>query len=342
MRIIVLLPVILAAAPLCAAQGPAWRAVWVWSMPQRTEADLARIVHSARALGFNALLMLPPRDRIEFAARECHRAGMKLYLSTVFTGGEPGLRQVMTPAQEARVGQPFAEDYQHGGEPVRDDELLQTPLPCWNRPEVREHFARKVRDLAALPVDGLAFDFIGYRNYERCHCPVCEDDLAAFREGRPRLRGKAAERQWAEDVLVDFTNEMAAVARETRPDIGLTIHVYPVFRPNPYYGYRLDLDFTGETVAWFFRPHWPLEKVARRVADIVGRQGERFPGQRAAPFVAFDARKARNYRSARRVGAELGLIMDSAAGGLQVAELGYLLDRPLVARAVAEALGAGP
>lgn len=338
MRLAVLLAMLPIAAPPGAAEGPSWRAVWVWSMPQRTEADLAHIVQSARELGFNVLLMLPPRDKVEFMAQECRRAGMKLYLSTVFTGGEPGLQQVMTDAQEERVGRGFAEDYQVGGEPVRDDELLQTPLPCWNRPQVRELFAQKVRDLAALPADGLAFDFIGYRNYERCHCPVCEEHLAAFREAHPRLRRTAAERRWAEDVLVEFTHEMADVARKTRPGIGLTIHVYPFFRPNPYYGYRLNLDYTGETVAWFFRPHWSLQKVASRVADTVSRQGERFAGQRAAPFVGFDGRKARNYRSARRVGAELRLIVESGAEGLQVAELGYLLERPLVARAVAEAL----
>ena len=323
-----------------AEPGPlTWRAVWEWSMPKRTDQDLVKLVERAHALGFNALLMSPPSGKAQFLADQCHQRGVQLYVSTVFSGGDSAWQQAMTPAQERRATQPFGETYQEGGEPVSPDELMTSPQPCWARPEVREFFAAKVRELAALPVDGLAFDYIGYRNYERCYCPVCERSLVGYQQAHPGLALAVATDRWAEQVLVDFTNEMAAVARAARPDIKLTIHVYPVFRPNPCYGYRLNLDYVGETVSWFFRPHWPLAKVQDRIADVVGHQATRFPGEKAAPFVAFNAQQARDYRSARRVRTELEMVKHSGASALQMAELGYLLAKPLVAQAVAETLG---
>ncbi|NSW57124.1 MAG: hypothetical protein HPY44_14015 [Armatimonadetes bacterium] len=307
-------------------------------MPNKTDQDMACMAQAAQSLGFNTILALPPRDRIPALIEECHQRGISLYLSTVFSGGDASWRQVMTPEEEARAKLPFGIDYQIGGQPVSADELLQSPLPCWNRPEVREMGARKVLDLASLGADGLAFDCIGYRNYTRCHCPVCEEKLAEYRAEHPEMDAKTAEARWAEEVLVHFNNEMAAVAREAKPGIKLTTHVYPVFLPNPYYGYRLNLDYTGETVSWFFRPHWSLDTVRERAQGIVSRQGTVWPRQTAAPFVAFDARKHRDYRSARRIRQELRLVKDSGAKALQMAELGYILQYPGVARAVAREL----
>ncbi len=312
-----------------------WRAVWEWSLPKRTDADLVRLVESAQALGFNALLMSVPAGKEQFVADECHRRGMQLYLSTVFTGGDPTWQQAMTPTQEARLDLPLPADYQHGGEPLTAEEVLQSPLPCWNRQEVHTFFAQRVRRMAALPADGLAFDCIGYRNYERCHCPTCDAALRRARRTDPRMTVP----RWAEDVLVRFTNEMAEVARAARPLIGLTVHVYPVFAPNPYYGHRLNLHYTGETVSWFFHPHWPLTKVDARLQRVLQRQRSVWPDQTAAPFIGFDARQLRHYRSTRRVVQELEAVQQSGASALQMAELGYLLDKPLVAQAVAEKLG---
>lgn len=331
--------VLATAMALPASADLTWKAVWVWSMPNKTDQDMACMAQTAQSLGFNTVLALPPRDRIPPLIEECHQRGMSLYLSTVFSGGDASWRQVMTSEQEARVKLPFGVDYQIGGQPVSSDESLQSPLPCWNRPEVREMCAKKVRDLASLGADGLAFDCVGYRNYRRCHCALCEAELAEYRAAHPELDADTAEACWAEDVLVDFNNAMAAVAREAKPGIRLTTHVYPVFLPNPYYGYRLNLHYTGETVSWFFRPHWSLDTVRERTRHIVGRQGTVWPGQTAAPFVAFDARKHRDYRSARRIRQELRVVKESGASALQMAELGYILQYPGVARAVARELG---
>jgi len=191
-----------------------------------------------------------------------------------------------------------------------------------------------VTEYANLGVDGLAFDMVGYVNYHRCHCDVCEESL---RQAREKDHGLSVD-AWAEQVLVDFTNEMAQVARAANPDIELTAHLYPYFAPHPFYGYRLNIDHVGETVAWFFRPHWPLDKVRRQAEEVVGRQGTVWPKQTSAPFVGFYARPHRDFRSSTRVRREIEIIRESGAEAIQFAELGNLARKPAVAAAVAAAL----
>ena len=139
--------------------------------------------------------------------------------------------------------------------------------------------------------------------------------------------------------MVSFTNDMAAAARKTNPQIELTIHIYPWFQPDPYYGHKTDIDYVGQTVSWFFRPHWSLETVRDRTAQLIRDQHRCYRDHCAAPFIGFNAGKLRDYRSARRIRQELQIIRGSGAQALQVAELGYLLDKPLIAQAVAEELG---
>ncbi len=337
-----LLPVLPLAILLCspgvsAAQGDSslsWRGVWEWSMPKKTPEDMTRIADTCDRLGFNVLMASPPQTLARCLHQECHQRGIKLYRSTVFTGGDKDWRQVLLPEQQARFERPRLQTFQQGGEPFTPDELFSGHLPCFNRPRVREHFARMVAEYARGEVDGLAFDMVGYVNYRRCHCDLCDEDFAKRRLADPGLTQDA----WAEHVLMDFINEMAAVARETRPDIELSIHIYPYFAPNPYYGHRLDIDYVGETVAWFFRPHWPLEKVHRLVEDVVGKQGTAFSRQQAAPFIGFYSDPHRDFRSSTRVRKEIEAILAGGASAIQFAELGNLARKPAVASTVAAML----
>jgi len=333
-----LLPLLVLTSPLH-ADPLSWRGVWEWSLPKKTDADLVRIADSAQALGFNAIMMFPPPQSMAFMRDQCHERSMKLYLSTVFVGGKREWQQVMLPEEERRAAEAPPEDYMYGGEPVRAGEVFSSKQPCYNRPEVRDYFRQMVVKNAQQPVDGLAFDAVGFQNYRRCHCPLCEAKLAAYRKSHPCVPEERAAATVSEETLVSFINEMAAAARQKRPDISLTIHIYPWFAPDPYYGHKTDVDFVGQTVSWFFRPHWPLEKVQRLTTQLMRDQHRVYPAHSAAPFLGFDARKHRDYRSAKRLHQELQIIQQSGAQALQVAELGYLLHKPLIAQAVAEELG---
>ena len=331
----------LLAGPACAASKPqlVWRGVWEWSMDHRTEPGLAEIADSAADLGFNVVMCSPPQDLLAVAREQCHRRGVKLYRSTVFSRLTPELNQVLAPEDQARLPETVPPFYQSGGEPYDDQELFRNQMPCWSRPEVREHFGEMVAGYALSGVDGLAFDAVGYRDYRRCHCPVCEEALAAFRAEHPDLDAQRAEEVFAEDTMVGFINEMAAAARRANPGIELTIHIWPYFKPNPLYGNRLDVDAAGETVAWFFRPHWPMEKVIRQANYIVSHQADYYPEHLAAPFIGFFSSPGQDVRSPARVRAELQAVVDSGASAIQMAELGAIFRRSTVAPVVAEVLG---
>lgn len=333
------LPLILIASLPLHADGLAWRGVWEWSLPKKTEADLVRIADAAHDLGFNALMMFPPQPLMGFMRDECHQRGIQLYDSTVFSTCRPGWEQVMLPAEVAQAARPLPDDYMYGGRPVHPEEVFTSKLPCYNRPEVREYFRELVTRNAQLPVDGLAFDAAGYQNYRRCYCPLCEAKVRAYRDQHPGISDAQAGTRVAEDTLVSFIDEMATAARRANPQIKLTIHIYPYFAPDPYYGHRTDIDVVGQTVSWFFRPHWPLEQVQRLTTELVRDQHRCYADHVAAPFIGFDGRWYRNYRSAKRIRGELQIIKRSGAQALHVAELGYLLDKPLIAAAVSMELG---
>ncbi|MCE5217796.1 hypothetical protein LLH03_12300, partial [bacterium] len=125
-----------------------WRGVWEWSMDHRSEAGLVAIADACHSLGFNVLMMAPPRNRIAFMAEACHARGIRLYLSTVFSGGDPAWQQAMTPEERARKDQPVPATHQHGGEPRDPGEVFESPAPCWNRPEVRSFFRERVQEWA--------------------------------------------------------------------------------------------------------------------------------------------------------------------------------------------------
>jgi hypothetical protein len=70
-----------------------------------------------------------------------------------------------------------------------------------------------------------------------------------------------------------------------RPDIKTTIHVWPVFLPEPLYGNRLDLDYCAQTVAWFFPPYWADDKIAKYTRTVVGDEKKYFKRSKGIPFV---------------------------------------------------------
>lgn len=316
-----------------------WRGVWEWSLPKRNEADLIQIAEAAQALGFNALMMYLPPAKLHFMQQECHMRGLKLYYSTVFSYTKPEWAQEILPQEKVWLQQPQREDYMFGGEPLRPEEIFRSPLPCYNRPEVRQYYAKLVAQYALLPVDGLAFDAVGYQNYYRCYCPICEEKVNAYRRTHPHINATRATEIVAEETLVGFIHEMAAIARQRRPDISLTIHIYPWFRPHPYYGHRTNIDYVGQTVSWFFCPHWALNKVESLTKQLINEQHRYFRQHWAAPFIGFDGRLWRNYRSSRRICQELQIIKTSGARALQMAELGYIWQKPIVAQAIAKELG---
>ena len=242
-------------------------------------------------------------------------------------GQQPPPLQEMTDA-ETRAAERIAAElktghshFQGGGEPAGDRlEVLTSELLCFHHPEVMAFFKEQVRDILAVEgVTGIAFDYFGYRNYRCCRCEQSRRLLAEYRAKHPELSAEAASERFSLQTLAAAYNELADFARATRPGARTTAHVYPVFLPEPLYGHRLDLDYPAQTVAWFFKPLWPIEKVRDYSRRIVGPAGTQLPRNQAMPFVGIYIRPGKvPVRDPQRITAELQAIRDAGADRVQV------------------------
>ena len=183
--------------------------------------------------------------------------------------------------------------YQYGGEPVHGIEVLEAPLLCFHHPEVRPFFEEQIRDLLRVPgLRGIAMDFFGYRNYRCCRCPTSMKAFEAWHRQHPDLpRDKALDR-FSLETLVDFVNALARYTRSVAAEAKVTCHVYPVFLPEPLYGNRLDVDFCGQTAAWYFEPFWSYEKIRAYTRVICGEEKKYFSRAEGVAMIGVYTRPA--------------------------------------------------
>ena len=211
-----------------------------------------------------------------------------------------------------------ASQYHFGGEPFRENigkEVLLYRIDCFNGPEALEKSKARLKILCADPdLDGIAFDFVGYMNYRGCYCETC---LALYRDFLKKNSLSDSEKNrdaFYLKCLVDYNNQLAAYVRSLRKDMKIVNHVYPVFLPEPLYGNRLDVDYCGQTVAWYFL--WDREKIRDYTKVTCERQSQYHPRSTGIPFIGFydsDRQKAFDYKSPERLEMELREIL--AAGG---------------------------
>ena len=241
--------------------------------------------------------------------------------------------QVMTEQQEAAVAPILADktpgksNYQFGGEPVRDSEVLLSPLLCFHDERVLAFFQERVDQLLSIPgLRGIALDYFGYRNYRCCHCPLSTQLAATYAKQHPELTEPQALERFSLDSLVEFNNKLIAHVRKTKPDAQVLTHIYPVFLPEPLYGNRLDVDECGQTAAWFFEPYWSNQKITEYSRIITTKQNQYFPRPVGAALIGCGLPPNKN---PERIAAELDAIFAGGCTHVQVCDLSYVLrDQP--------------
>jgi hypothetical protein len=202
--------------------------------------------------------------------------------------------------------------YQFGGEPLPGHrEVLETPLLCFHRPETVE-FCKKHLDaiFERFPqITGIAFDYIGYRNYRGCQC---RQSTALFEEYYKKIQDKmnreTALEQFSLETLVQFSNELSAYIRKLQPKVKIATHVYPVFMPDPLYGNRLDVDYCCQTVAWFFKPYWTAEKIERYTRYVIDDEKKYFPDSSGIPFIGLYQNPKGHFKSDEEFFKELEIV----------------------------------
>lgn len=294
----------------CMAQAEAvgFDALITWNTDP---AALVKIVQAAAPHGIKIFSSIAPMGRLG-----------KLWTDTY--PDRPVPWQVMSEAEQAAhsfisAGQNmYLIPYQWGGEPVLTNEVLTTRIICMSSPEARELLQQIIDGIVSVPgIEGLAFDGFGYQNYHCCHCERCQGLLAQFRAAHPNMAEDEAQVTFFRDMLVGYINSLADYARSKRPEIKTTIHIWPVFAPEPLYGNRLDVDYCGQTAAWYTL--WPQEKIAQYSRVISGEARKYFERQEGEGMIGYyDNRRGFPVKDAACVEMELRTMIENGCRRIQV------------------------
>jgi len=257
-----------------------------------------------------------------------------------FPDAKPPL-QVMNAAENEELKRmqadktPGKSQYQFGGEPVNEMEVLGMSLLCFHDPRVIEAFKKQVDEMLIVPgVKGVAFDYFGYQNYRCCLCPASQAQLAAYREQHPELSRELSLEHFSLETLVNFNNRLSAYVRTVNPKARVITHIYPVYLPEPLYGNRLDLDVCGQTAAWFFKPFWSMKKI-RAYSHIIAKDANRYhQRQRGAALIGYYSgpRNKHTTKSEKRLTAELRAILDGGCTRVHVCSFNHVLKTPEAAK----------
>jgi len=325
-----------AAAPLSGQ-----KIICVWSIQANTVQEMEQAADSAAALGFNGLCW----DRPGLPAI-CRTRGLKSWALLCPLARRPGARlQELAAGEDSLPGFdpkriPPEQFYQYGGEPAPGHrEILDQNFTCPLDTGVVNYTLAEVARLRAEGYDGVIFDFVGYRNYHSCECPVCHERLAAWRKAHPGLNETEAAGQFYAETLVALYDTLYCRTKALAPGMTIANHIHPVYLPDLFYGLRVKVDLAGITTAWFFQPHWPLEKVREYTRRVVeGPYSHSFT--QGMPMFGFytDGVYARDRKSAERLHQEFAILKAAGAQNLIMCELGHILRDSAASRAVREEL----
>lgn len=239
--------------------------------------------------------------------------------------------QVMTDEQEAArtfiaAGKnKYLIPYQFGGEPRMTNEVLDTKIICFSNPQAKELFKPLIDDVVSVPgIGGVAFDGFGYQNYHRCHCSACEKLLEEFRARNPAMPKEEAETTFFRGVLVDTINSLADYARSKNPGIKTSIHLWPVFAPDPLYGNRLNVDACGQTAAWYSL--WPETKITEYSRIISKNANDFYPRPTGVGMIGYyDLPGKFPVKDAARVDMELRTMLAGGCRGVMVCDAQHVV-----------------
>jgi hypothetical protein len=319
-----------------------WKACWGTADPEATCAK-------AEEIGFNAVIAwsmdVEYLRKLVKAGRE---HGLEVYCCVDFSYSKSfpeAFKQVMNPQQQRELamlkGKSISElckmRYQWGGDPVRRGEVSDVDMLCFDRPEVMGRIRASVKDVMQnVPgITGLGVDVLGYQNYRCCYCDHSEELFQTYLKQHGNMPVEKARDQFSLERLIWTYNDLAEYARSFRPDVKTTCHVYPVFLPEALYGNRLDMDYCGETAAWFFKPMWSYSKIRSYAQKITKRQSTRYSTQKAVAMVGIlSAERCRRegyncIKSPERIKAELRSIREAGCDKVMLGCFDILHDTDL-------------
>ena len=221
--------------------------------------------------------------------------------------------------------------YAFGGEPEpgrEKDDVLQYGQPCFVGPVGRSNsVARVLASLDKNPnAEMVLFDYVGYQNYRRCHHPECESLYRDYLAKNGLKDTPENEKEFFLGELVAVNNAMHDAIKARNPRIMTGTHLYPVFLPEPLYGYRLKFDVIFETCAWYLK--WPDEKIKAYAADCLTRHPADYPRSRRIPFIAVTRGNWCENKTPADVERELNDLLDAGVDEICAFEMTAIVDDP--------------
>lgn len=323
---------------IAGAEETNWRSGWC---SFRDEAECDELIATARELHFHALITKGPLEKMRMFSEHASRNGVESYLWFSPIGPRDGkdYKQKLRPEEEEAFQkqqndkQRMEHGYQGGGAPLPGHrEYLWISPNCLDYPEVmaatKEHIRKYVEGCSRLT--GIALDMFGYQNYRDCVCPASEDAFKKWLAETKLAPDTEARAIFFLRHLAEQQNELCDFARALKPEIKITVHVWPTFLPEPIYGNRLNLDYCAQTCAWFFLPYWSDEAIARHTEIVVNEAKKYYPRPTGVPFVGLSVGKGANGdKSPERFLHEVNVIFESTrARSLSVFDFKVFLEHP--------------
>ncbi len=325
---------------------------WTWLVKDE---KMEKLISTAKKLGFNILISpTGTESNYKYINKLCDVASdedIEIYyrFTTILARKESKkfcqkYCQIISEKEVEEFKTWDKANIQWGGEPLNPKDIYSEDVLCFHHPEVVKHCKNKLKDaLIHCPnISGIAFDFIGYKNYKYCKCPVSErlfdDYYNKLKKTGNTISRKRALEQFSLNTLVDFSNELADYIRKLKPEIKIATHIYPTFLANPVYGNRLDIDYCCQTAAWFFEPFWDLKKVSEYTVKITKNEKQFFRRCTGIPFVGIYMDRPGQNKPAERFQEELKTIRRTGCKNISISPFNIFLKHPKLGNILIEEL----
>ena len=285
-------------------------AAWDWDMPRETEGEQQALIDRVLDIGFDTLIVNNPAPSLADMATAQDVTLIDVVTARptdAFLTDHADCIQVLSPTDH-RIHDALLADadqyrrHAHWKYPL----ILSYDLVCYAHEASLEYLESRIEH-ALSRADGVAFDGIGFRNQYGCHCAACHARRDRNTGNAPLLEVSASV---AERQLIETSERLYTYANAIDNDAIVMNHVWPPFNPNPRYAHQLRLDYCSQTIAWFHRPHWELERVrfeAQRHRSLAGETNT------FVPFIGM-ADTDISRRSPDRLRSELEIANEYGAG----------------------------
>lgn len=333
-----------------------WKAMWIRSGTISTPGKMKKAILLIKEMGFNTILVQATNSKGRaYYKSDCLAHGYKnkfdVIGEVVKLGHQHGLKVYAWTTNLVVAPRETSKKHPELLQKIKPEEILLIKKPRtnpdrsniqpgnWFCPdqgvaELEKNIFKEI--ITKYNIDGIALDYLGYRNYYACFCDHSNKERADFITKHPELSKKEAMREFSEKSLADWTNQARKIIKKLDPKLKIAIHIYPDFDPNPTYADRLAVDYCGETVAWFYKPFWSLQKVEKLVKLYSEDQHKYHSYYHFVPFVGAYVNKRK--KSPERLRSEIRIAGQGGNGTLMVAFLGTFITHSDLAQVLKEEL----